>query len=91
MPRGGARRGNCVFLRLQPAVLLLPERAHLPGGGGETHRGRPPAGDFQGADFFDLHRYIEIITDQTVYFLFSFLKLRHRTLQLNNVNNKKKE
>ena len=50
VPGGGARRRVRVLLRLQSPVLLLPEQAHLPGGGGEGPDGGAAAGDLSRAD-----------------------------------------
>ena len=44
VPGGGARRRVRVLLRLQSPVLLLPEQAHLPGGGGKGPDGESGCG-----------------------------------------------
>lgn len=59
LPGGGVRRGNGVLFRMQPALLFLPESAHLPGPRGQGHYAGAAAADFselidQGAACLDL-------------------------------------
>jgi drug/metabolite transporter (DMT)-like permease len=50
LPDGRARRGHRVLLRVQSALLLLPERRPVPGGLRPPPLPGPPAGDLRGAD-----------------------------------------